>query len=516
MSRLENASRNVFWGIINKSVAILGPFIMRTIILYQLGAEYVGLSGVFTSLLQVLNFAELGFANAIVYSMYKPVAEGDTASICALLNYFRKIYKIISGLILILGIMIIPFLPRLISGTIPDGINLYILYIMYLINLISGYFLYAYKSSILLANQRNDIDSSIQMFFNILMYLVQGIVLLLFKNYYLYIVLIPVCTILVNFYRNYIVNKMYPEIRCTGYPDIVVRNEIVHKVMALAGHKIGLPITNSIDSLVVSATLGLTVLAVYDNYSYVFQAVGTVLTICYTSITPTIGNSIITRSVEKNYETFLTLSFVNLWVVSWCSISLLVLYQNFMILWVGDSLLLANNVVIALGIAFYVAYMRFITTTYKDACGMWEEDKLKPYVICIGNLILDLFCVKVLKLGVLGVIITTLFLRIVVAMPWETTVLFRDYFNRNASEYIKLLFKWAGNFAISSIITLRICQFVCGNNYGVISLIKRALVVIFIPNIIFIFLTHRSTYFKQIIQISSGMVKTRKKNKHNG
>lgn len=480
---------------------------MRTIILYKLGADYVGLSGMFTSLLQVLNFAELGFANAIVYNMYRPIAEGDKETVGCLLNYFRQIYKIISLVILILGVLLIPFLPKLVSGSIPSDVNLYVLYIIYLINLLSGYFLYAYKSALLLANQRNDIDSLIQTVFNMLMYTVQGIVLLLFESYYLYIIMLPICTICINFYRNFKVNKMYPDIVCKGLSDDKMRNDIKKKVFALAGHKIGLPITNSIDSLVVSATLGLTVLAIYDNYCYVFQAIGAILTICYTSITPTIGNSIVTENVEKNYKTFLNLSFLNLWVVSWFSICLLVLYQNFMVLWAGKELLLSDSVVITLSIAFYVAYMRFITTTYKDACGMWEEDKLKPYIICFGNLILDLFFVKVLHWGVLGVIVTTLFLRMAVAVPWETVVLFKYYFTRSPLEYLKLLIKWTAIFAFSCVVTLNVCNYFCGGGFGAEQMIFRIVVAVVVPNTLFFIINIKSIYLKNVVKLMREIVK---------
>ena len=69
MSRVKNASRNIVWGILNKIVVLLLPFITRTVMIYTLGMEYVGLSSLFTSILQVLSFAELGIGSALVFSM---------------------------------------------------------------------------------------------------------------------------------------------------------------------------------------------------------------------------------------------------------------------------------------------------------------------------------------------------------------------------------------------------------------------------------------------------------------
>ena len=65
------------WGVIQKLVFILGPFAVRTVLIHVLAAEYSGLSSLFTSILSILSLSVLVFSNAIVYSMYKPVANDD-------------------------------------------------------------------------------------------------------------------------------------------------------------------------------------------------------------------------------------------------------------------------------------------------------------------------------------------------------------------------------------------------------------------------------------------------------
>ena len=126
MNYTKNAIRNILWGLVNNFVLILIPFVNRTIIIRFLGAEFMGLDSLFTSILQMLNIAELGFSSAITFSMYKPIAENDSDTICALLNLYRKAYRIIGLIILLIGVSIIPVLPKFIKGTIPDGINLYL------------------------------------------------------------------------------------------------------------------------------------------------------------------------------------------------------------------------------------------------------------------------------------------------------------------------------------------------------------------------------------------------------
>lgn len=83
------------FGALNRIVSIVFPFIVRTIFIKTIGEEYLGLNTLYSSILQVLNLADLGFSTAIVASMYKPIAENDINAVCALLRLFRNIYKVI-------------------------------------------------------------------------------------------------------------------------------------------------------------------------------------------------------------------------------------------------------------------------------------------------------------------------------------------------------------------------------------------------------------------------------------
>ena len=263
--RLKNSVRNVLGALINKATAIVFPFVIRTIILYYLGTEYAGLSSLFTSVLQILSLSELGIGSAIVFSMYKPVAEGNNAEINALLKLYRKFYYIIGVTILFVGIILIPMIPRLINGTYPNDINLYALYLIYLSNTVLSYFLFAYKTSILNAFQRSDIESNLTTLINTGMYIFQIITLIAFRNYYLYIIWLPIATIVINIVRSRIVNKQYPAIRCDGEVSQEVKHDIFKRVGALIGHQLSGTVNCSLDNIVVSAFLGLKVVAQYGK-----------------------------------------------------------------------------------------------------------------------------------------------------------------------------------------------------------------------------------------------------------
>ena len=161
IERKKNAARNVVFGVIQRAYNMVMPFIMRTAMIYLLGVEYLGLNSLFTSILQVLNLAELGVGSAMVFSMYKPIAADDDKTICALMKLYRFYYRVIGAVVLIAGLIILPFIPKLISGDVPADINVYLLYLLNLLATVFTYWLFAYRNSILNAYQRNDVISSV-------------------------------------------------------------------------------------------------------------------------------------------------------------------------------------------------------------------------------------------------------------------------------------------------------------------------------------------------------------------
>lgn len=216
MSRTENTRRSIAWGMLQKVLGILLPFATRTVLIRTMGMEYVGLGSLFSSLLQVLSFAELGIGSAMVFSMYEPMAKNDTPRICALLNLYRKCYLIIGIIIVTLAAVMLPLLPYLIEGDVPTDINIYILFGIYVLNNAAGYFLFTYKQSLFIADQRVDIINKITLVFNVISNLLQIILLLSVKNYYAYILILPAITCVTNFTFAILTKRMYPNYICKG------------------------------------------------------------------------------------------------------------------------------------------------------------------------------------------------------------------------------------------------------------------------------------------------------------
>lgn len=487
IERAKNATRNIIWGIIEKITAILMPFICRTVFIKVLGSEYLGLNSLFSSILQVLSISELGIGTAIVFSMYKPIAEDDEQTLCALLNVYKRVYQLIGTVILFVGLFIIPILPRLISGTYPSKVNIYALYLIYLFNTVIGYYLFAYKQALFSAYQRNDLLSKRTTVVNFLSNFVQIILLLLVHSYYVYLLVLPIATIATNLANAYLANKIYPTIQCKGQISVEMKSSIKKRIIGLLSFKIYNVIFTSVDTIVISSFLGLTPLAIYNNYYYIQTSIIGFLTIFTSSITAGIGNKMITNSVDDNYRDFKNFTFANGWITSWCSVCLLCLYQHFIKAWIGEDYLFPFATVYLMVAYFFLPRLTAMTYTYREAAGLWWEDRFRPLVATAVNLIVNIILVQII--GMDGVIISTLVCTIFINVPWGSYILFKNYFKKGVKEYFSQLLYYLIVTNLAGFATLWICSFL--PTTGWIILFVKAVICCIVPNIIF-FIFYRS------------------------
>lgn len=291
-SRTKNTKRNIASGFVYRVLSMILPFIVRTAVLYIMGASYTGLTSIFTSILHVLNLAELGFSSAIVYSMYKPIADGDTDTVSALLNYYRKIYFVIGTFILIVGCGLMPWLPKLINGDYPQDVNIYLLYFLYLLNTVFSYWLFAYKSSLITAVQRVDLQNKVYSVTLILYNIAHLAVIVFTQNVYLYAI-VSICTTVVNNLSvEYLSRKYFPQYLCKGKPEAATRKKIKKQVAGIMVEKLGDASRNSFDSIIISSVLGLISVTIYSNYYYIFSSIYALLLTITNAMTASVGNSV--------------------------------------------------------------------------------------------------------------------------------------------------------------------------------------------------------------------------------
>lgn len=459
IDRKRNAIRGTISGFILKIYQLIIPFVIRTIFIYTLGIEYLGLNGLFVSILQVLNLAELGISSALVFSMYKPIVDNDKEKICGLMRLYREYYRIIGLVVLVIGTALIPFLPNLINGEVPNDINLYVIYLMNLSATVLSYGLFAYRNCLFNAYQRNDIVSLITIAVSTVKYGLQIVVLIFLKNYYAYLAIEIVYQIALNIVIALYSKKYFPELAPTGRVSKEDKLAINKKVRDLFTAKLGNVITTSVDTIVISAFLGLKVLAIYQNYYYVLNAVISLYIIFFEACKAGIGNSLIVKSEDENCSLLYNMNYIVFLTLCICCCCMLNSYDPFMLIWIKDKTLILDSSLVFMFVLYLIAYIVPRTLiVFKDAGGIWKEDRLRPLITAMTNLTVNLLLVQ--RIGLYGILASTIFSYLVVSFPWVMINVNKCMFSIHISKYLKKNLAYLGIIALCCLLTVHVCNIV--------------------------------------------------------
>lgn len=428
-----NTRRNMIAAGLNKVIGVLFPFLNRTLFLWLLGPAYLGLNGLFGSIIGVLMLAELGFGTAVVCSMYKPVAEEKKELLCAYLHFFRTVYRWVGSVIFVAGLCLLPFLRTLVRGNVPPDIDLHILYLLHLLNTSVSYFLFAYRGAVLNAYHRQDVVTNIRSLVSVLQYITVFLILLLTKNYYLYVIATVCFTMVQNLLVVREARRLFPEIEPRGKLPVRRCRRVIDDVRSIFMHQIGAVITYSFDNVVISAFLGLVAVAAYGNYYYIVTNIAGIPWAVYGSMIAGFGNRIHTETREENFRLFMRANKLVSIIVIWCAAMMTALYQPFIYEWTrGQPELMCHALTpVLMVIFFYVNQSRQTLLSFKSAASLWRADRWKPVVAGFVNLALNITFIKVFPEGYKldGVILSTVISILLIQIPWESRVMFTSFFN---------------------------------------------------------------------------------------
>ncbi len=428
-SRTAKSFKNTIFGVAGMFCSLIVSFATKSIFVRLLGAEYNGVNGLFTNILQVLNLAELGFATSISYALYKPLKAGDERTTAALMSYFAKIYRIIAIVVTVAGCCCIPFLQYLIAEDISElsfTINqLRGYFAMFLANTVCSYLL-AYKRTIITADQNNYLVTNVDNTFNILLNIVQIILLLIYKNFYAYLATMIAKTVINNLVLHIIASKKYPYLHTYRKEKLskIEKSAIFKNVQAAFLHRIGGVIIFSTTSIVISAFVSLVDAGKYSNYILIVNNVNMFINIIFNSVTASIGNLCVDESEERQYDIFKKIRYLAFFAAVFSYVCYIILFNPFIEIWVGGDMVMSMWVVFAISLNAMVGYLRKAVNAFKDAKGMFRNDWYKPLLeagVGIG-LAIGLSYVW----GTFGVIIGYTLATILIAVPVENYVLFRQ------------------------------------------------------------------------------------------
>lgn len=499
MSRTKYAFKNVAFAMGSKIFTLLVNFISRTVFIYYLGNTCLGINSLFVEVLQVLSFAELGFGTALNFTMYKPVAENDDETTLKLLDYYKKIYRIIALVIVVLGLVLLPILPYVVKNADVISVNeLRLYYVFFLINTVVSYFV-SYKYSLVNAKQKNYITTNFEFVSSLIIAIVQIAVICCFQNYLAYLITHTVLLITSRYILSVYLNKRFPLLKRRPQQSMTAEEKkpIYQEVKGLIFHQFSSVAIHQTDNIIISSLTekGITAVGFISNYNMIIHAVTGMLTLVFNSVVSGFGNLIATSKAKDLKRVFDEANFVNFWLYGFSCIAFYVLIPPFITMWLGKDFLIDKFSFTLIVVNCYLMGQSTVYNNVRTAYGKFTSDRWVSLIQALVNLVVSV--IGAIKWGLPGVYVGTIVSRVffVLVRPAKT---YRMMFEEGVGNYYKSLFGYGVIVLITGLVTQITTTFLSFDNVF-ISFILRCIVVLLLPNAVFTILFARTRMFKSVM-----------------
>lgn len=432
---------NVTVSIFFKIALLVGNLLVRRYLIRFIGDEVNGLNSLYLSIIGVLSVVELGIGGAIIYCMYKPIVTGDTSKVLSLYKLFQKIYLIIGVVIAAAGCVLMPLLPYLAKGYENAAVNIYLTFGLMLLSVVITYFFSA-QTSLMNAYEDNYIATTITSCGQLLQYVLQIAVLFATRSFVWYLVCRIVAAAVQWGICEIVAKKRYAFVFTSesNKIDDGTKKEILKNVKAMFMHRIGGILVNTIDSIIISAFIGVTVLGKYSNYVAIMTAMTGTLALFFTPLTATIGRLFVQdgEAFKKYYGFFCTLNFSIgcVFFLGYYSV-----IDDLVALVFGGGQPLEKSISFVITVNYFIQFLRQSTLLFRDASGTFYYDRWKPVLEGFSNLVLSIAFVMLFKklfnddLAVVGVIVATIITNLFICHIVEPHVLHKYAFHTSAKKY---------------------------------------------------------------------------------
>ena len=455
-SRFQNTWKNFRFGVAAQIVITLLGFVSRTIFIRVLSEDYLGVNGLYASILNVLSLTELGLSDIVVYSLYKPLAEGNEKQLTALMGYYKTIYRVIALAVAVIGLALVPVLRLLVKSEI-DQYHLVLYYLMFLTNSVCSYLL-VYKSSIIHADQKRYLISGYEMLFKFLTVALQVVCLLAFRNFTVYLFIQIAMTVSNNLFISRKADQLYPFLKKKEPLDQEKKKSIFRDVRYMFSYKAGGQLLNSTDNLYISSLISTATCGLYDNYLMIQGMVSAYTTIISQSVLGSLGNLNATAEPRQKKQVFDAYSMAFTWIATFCSAALLVMYNPFILLWAGEKWLLPMQTVAVICLNFFLPNVLVPVWNFRNTTGLFRETKNILLYAAAINLVLS-YLLGV-RWGLTGILAATSVSRLLTSFWFEPYILHKKVFGTSSMPFFLrqavhlsivvvsfLLISWVGRLA---------------------------------------------------------------------
>lgn len=496
-SRTRQSAKNAVIGLLTQVITLILSFVLRTVFINYLAVEYLGINGLFSNVLTLLSFAELGIGEALVYAMYKPMRENDVEKLRKLLAFYKRAYTIIALSVLAVGIFLSFFVDFFVAEKPDIPENFQFLFLLFLVNNVLSYFL-VYKQSVLLVDQRKYVVSLINQLIQIIQIVLQLVLLIATRNYILFLFVMIAATATNNIILSIYVNKKYKWVRYFDTKEKLTSEErktIFNDIKALSISKIAGVVSNGSDNIVIAKIVGIVSVGLVSNYSLIINSINKIAWQSLSSVTGSFGNFNVDSTEKRRNEVFNELYLATFWIYGFITICLLVLLNPFISVWLGDRYFVNLSTVFALVLITYVSGMNFPTYTFRVTSGLFDEIKYNYVLFAITNILLSI--ILGIKLGLAGVYFATIISRIACVEIKEAKIVCKKVLNISL---LKFLMKYTLSFAlvvVSYLFINNIIKLITLN--GIVGFVLKAITCVFLVNGIFIIMFFRTKEFRALL-----------------
>ena len=500
-SRFANSARNMTFSLAAQLVTILLNIVGRRIFVEVLNAQYLGISTAFSSILSILALAELGVGSAIIYSLYKPIAENDIEKIKSLMRLYRTTYCLIGTLITVLGVGLLPFLGFFVEE-MPDIPHISWIYIMLVLQSGITYF-FSYKTSFLTATQQSYILQKYNIVATVIQLVLQNAALLLWGDYMLYLGISILCPFVKNVCATLQIERMYPFLREKA--SKLSREDtapIKKNILALFIYKICQKLSTTIDTLLISKMLGVKEVAIYSNYHLIINYSDVLFISVLGTVTPSIGNLMATDDLKKKQNFFGVLQMLYYWIGTYLAVGLVVLFNPLIEFWLGAEYLFSQSIVVALVISITLTNFQRPCSLMRDANGLFWHGKFRPLAMAIINLGVSIYLVA--RVGAIGVVIGTAISKILTFVWYDAYIVYKHVLKNGLGMYfVKYVLHWLLLAALALA-----CNWLYGlmGLSGILGLMAGFVLVTVVVNGAFFLLFGRSEQFRYLLNMAKGLL----------
>ena len=443
MNRTDKSIKNLLFAFLSQGVTVLLSFMLRTEMLRSLGILPASLNSLFSDVISTLSLAELGIGSAIVYNLYKPLAEGDEKKICQLMYLYKKAYMTIAAVTMAVGLALVPVIHLLIEKVDISLGYLRIVYVLFVFQNSVSY-LFSYKISLVQADQKQYVYTNINMVCRTVGSIALLVIMRVTKSYLPYLIGNISLTIITNAIASRAVDKRYPYLKDDASLPAEEKKQIFTNVKNIFVKQIAGKVVNSTDNILISKLVGTLMVGYCGNYTMITNVFTTLADKVWDSTEASFGNLFVTADEEKKIQVLKRLTFIFFLFALLGGVGIFACIQSFIMIWLKSEMYLISE-----DMVFLYSLLLFTTITYRPLSsamhmtGYFEIGRNISGVSAVVNLVVSIILGKII--GLPGIFIGTC-CTYLIEITSKTYFLFNRYFKSSPVSYALLWIKMLAIF----------------------------------------------------------------------